>query len=77
MPFSFTQVVSAFALQEDFDICPGPFFTFCLFLYQKNFDIFHVLLFGVYLCVFDNIDLPFLYTEKYFIYIKKNIKIFY
>ena len=35
-----------------------------LFLLQKDFDFSHVLLFGVFLCVFDNIYLPFLYIEK-------------
>ena len=65
--FSYTQVVSAFVLQEDFDICLRPFFCFCLFLLQKDFGTFHMLLFGVFLCVFDNIHLPFLYMEKSFI----------
>ena len=38
---------------------------FCLlFFLQKFFDIFHIHLFGVFLCVFDNIYLLFLYIEK-------------
>ena len=40
------------------------FFAFCLFLLQKDFLIFHVLLFSVFLCVFDKFYLPFLYIEK-------------
>ena len=57
---SYTQVVIAFVLKEDFDISLGPFFAFCLFLLQKNFDVFHMLLSPVFLCVFDDIYLPFL-----------------
>ena len=57
--FLYTQVVSAFVFQEDFDICLGPFFAFCLFLLQKDFNIFHMLLFGVFLCVFNNTYSPF------------------
>ena len=37
---------------------------------QRDFDIFHGLLFEAFLCVFDNIYLPFLGIEKTFI---KNI----
>ena len=44
---SYTQVVSAFVLQENFDIYLGPFFAFCLFLLQKDFDIFHELISAV------------------------------
>ena len=60
-----------FLLQKDFDNCLEPFFTFCLFLLQNDFDNFNVLLFGVFLCVFDNIYFPFLnkewkFTKKYF-----------
>ena len=42
-------------LQRAFNVCLEPSFTFFLFLLQKDFDIFRVLLFGVFLCVFDNI----------------------
>ena len=62
--FSYTQVHSAFVLQEDFDICLRFVFTFCLFPLQRNFDIFHVLLFSAFLWIFDNIYLPMLYTQK-------------
>ena len=44
------------------------FFTFCLFLFQKDFDIFH-LLFLVFLCVFDNKFVIFIDRKK----IVKNI----
>ena len=37
---------------------------FFLFLLQKDFHIFHVLLFEDFLCVFDNIYLPLLYIQK-------------
>ena len=39
------------------------FLPFGFFLLQKEFDIFYMLLFWVFLCVF-NIHLPFLYIEK-------------
>ena len=65
--FSYTQVVIAFVLQEDFDIWLGPFLAFCLFLLQKNFDVFHVLLSPVFLCVFDDIYLLFLYIWSKFL----------
>ena len=42
----------------------GLFFAFFYFLLQKDFDIFHVLLFEFFLCFFDNIQLSFLYREK-------------
>ena len=44
------------------------YFVFSLFLLQKVFDIFHILLFRVFLCVFDNTYVAF------FIYTKKNYK---
>lgn len=40
------------------------FSLFCFFLFQKDFDIFRVLLFAVFLCAFDNCYLSFLYKEK-------------
>ena len=58
--FSYTQVVSAFVLQEGFDIFLGPFFAFCLFLLQGDFDIFYVLFFW-------NLSLCFLYIKNIFI----------
>ena len=61
---SYTPVTSAFVPQTDFDIFLRSFFTFCLFLMQKDFDIFHVLLFRVFLCVFNNIYLPFFILRK-------------
>ena len=47
------------------------FSRFVFFILQNDFDNFNVLLFGVFLCVFDNIYFPFLYkewkfTKKYF-----------
>ena len=41
---------------------------FVFFLLQKDFNIFHVLLLEAFLCVFDNIYLPFLYIEKILFY---------
>ena len=43
------------------------FFASCFSLLQKDFDIFHVLLYGVFFCVFENIYLLFLYIEKIFL----------
>ena len=40
------------------------FSLFCFFLFQKDFDIFRVLLFGVFPCAFDNCYFSFLYKEK-------------
>ena len=39
-------------------------FVNSLFLLQKDFDIFRVLLFGAFFFVFDNSYLSFLYIEK-------------
>ena len=66
--FSYTQVVSAFVFQKDFHNFFRPFFNFCLFLLQKDFETFLVLLFGVFLCIFGNLFAIFN------IYGKKNIK---
>ena len=49
----------------------SSFFHLLSFLLQKDFDVFHMLLFVVFLGVFDKTYLSFLYTEK------KNIKIFF
>ena len=54
--FFYSQVASFYVL-DNAD-------TFYLFLLQKDFDIFHVLISGVFLCVFDNIYLLYLYTQK-------------
>ena len=62
--FSYTQVVFVFFVRGDFYIYLGLLFAFCLFLLRKGFGIFLVLFFRVFLCVFDNISLPFLYLEK-------------
>ena len=48
--------------------------AFCLFPLQKDFVIFHMLLFRVFLCVFDNIYLP---ISIYIKYRKKTKKMFY
>ena len=52
-----------FYTQVAFTNTPVNTDTFFLFLLQKSFDTFHVLLSGAFLCVFDNIYL-FLYIEK-------------
>ena len=56
--------IFVFLLQKYFSICLEPFFAFFLLLLQKDFDIFHVLFLEAFVCVFDNIYLPFLYIEK-------------
>ena len=53
------------------------FFVFYLFILQKDFDIFHLLLSGVLLCVFDNNYWPSLYVQKivkkiFFLFALKN-----
>ena len=53
-----------FLLQKDFYIAHNHIGAFCLFLLQKDFGTFHVLLFGTFLCVFDNSYLKFLYIKK-------------
>ena len=40
------------------------FFTFCLFLLLKDFDIFHIILFGAFPYFLDNIWMSILYIEK-------------
>ena len=62
--FSYTQVVFVFFVRGDFYIYLGLLFAFWLFLLRKGFGIFLVHFFRVFLCVFDNISLPFLYLEK-------------
>ena len=84
-----TQIASAYILhntdafflflpQQNFDTFFSSFLPFVFFLSRKNFDIFHVLLFRAFLCVFDNIYLPFLYIEqklyKIFFYKLQKIK---
>ena len=80
--FSYTQLFFLFLLQKDFGICLRPFF--CLFSSSERLIFFCMLLFKAFLCVFDNIYLPFLYTEKkniknifisFFICLKTNFKI--
>ena len=56
--------VFAFFLHEDLYIYLWPFFAFYLFPLEKDFDIFHVLCFGVFLCVFDYIYLRFAIYKK-------------
>ena len=43
---------------------PQAFFVFWFFLFQKDFDIFPVLLLGAFIYVLDNFYGPFLYIEK-------------
>ena len=73
--FFYTQLAFAFVPQKDsyytfsivqlnFDIFLRLFFAFCLFLFQKDFDIIRQLLFRAFLCVFNNSYLSFLYIEK-------------
>ena len=80
--FSYNQLFFLFLLQKDFGICLRPFFAF--FLLLKDFDIFLHASFQSFSFVFDNIYLPFLYTEKkniknifisFFICLKTNFKI--
>ena len=63
-----------FLSQQNFYIFLGLFFVFCLFLFQKDFDIFHVLLCGTFLCVFNNVCLLFLFKETTFT--KKDLTVF-
>ena len=55
-----------FLIQKYFYTAQEHTDAICLFLLQNNLYIFHVLLFEAFLCVFDNIYLPFLYIEKKF-----------
>ena len=67
--FSYTQVASAFVPQKDFDSFIRPFSAFYFFLFQKDFDIFHVLLLVVFICHFlyieNIIKYIFIYTKNY------------
>ena len=79
---SYTQLGFAFVFRKDSCYFHNATDTFFLFLLQKDFDIFHVLLFEAFLCVFDNSYLPFLYIEKnlikrYFIGFSYALKIIY
>ena len=55
---TFTMVQTLFSISSFFlffsDICLVPCFAFRFFLFQKDFDIFHMLLFEAFLCAFDN-----------------------
>ena len=65
---SFTTILTflSFSYSERFLYTQEHIGAICLFFLQKDFDIFHALLFDAFLCVFDNIYLPFLYLEKKF-----------
>ena len=65
---SFTSILTflSFSYSERFLYTQEHIGAICLFFLQKDFDIFHALLFDAFLCVFDNIYLPFLYLEKKF-----------
>ena len=62
--FSYTQLISAFVRQKDFHYVHDDSDVFFLFVLKKGFDIFRVLLFNAFLCVFGNSYLPFLYAEE-------------
>ena len=62
--FSYTQFAFAFVPQKDFYYIHNDTDAFFLFLLKKDFDIFQVLLFEVFFCVFDNIYLSFVYAER-------------
>ena len=61
--FSYTHLAFAFVLQKDSYYVHDDTNAFFLFLIQKDFDIFHVILFEIFVCVFDNSYLSFLYIE--------------
>ena len=52
--FSYTQPAFAFVPQKDSYYVNDDTDGFFLFLLQKDFDIFCMLLIGAFLCVFDN-----------------------
>ena len=52
--FSYTQLASAFVPQNDFYYIHDDTEAFFLFLLQKDFDMFCMLLFGALLSVFHN-----------------------
>ena len=67
--FSFKYFVNDCSLRflhplEDFYIVRDHIDASFLFLLQKDFDIFHILLFEYFLWFFDNSYLSFLYIEK-------------
>ena len=72
--FSYTHLASAFVPQKDFyyvlddtDASKILISFSDLFLRQKDFGIFRVLLLGTFACVFDNVYLAILYIYiKYF-----------
>ena len=82
--FSYTQLCFLFLLRKDFYICPWSFLFFFLFLLQKEFGIFLMLLFENFLC-FLTIFI-YLYEKNYenilivincfHICIQKNLQIF-
>ena len=59
-----TDTIFLFLFDSEILVFLRPFIAFCPFLLQKDFDIFHVLLFVVFFCAFDNTCLPFFYIEK-------------
>ena len=62
-----TNASSLFLLKKDFYVTRERVDAFCLFLLQKNFATFYMLFVEAFLCVFDNLYLPFLYIEKKYI----------
>ena len=62
-----TDAYFLFLLQKDLYICPGPFFAF-FFLLQKDFGMFHMLLFKAFLCFL------IIFINHFYICIQKNYK---
>ena len=62
--FSYSQLAFVFVTQKVFHYVHDDTNTFFLFLLRKDFDIFCMLLFQAFLCVFNKSCLPFLYIEK-------------
>ena len=76
LAFAFLPQKDSYYVHDDSD-------AFFIFLLQKDFGTFHMLLFEIFLYVFDNSCLPFLYIEEnciknfisFFICLKINFKI--
>ena len=62
--FSDTQLAFAYVPQKDSYYLHDNTDAFFLFLLQKIFDVFWVLLFEAFFCIFNNIYLSFSYIDK-------------
>ena len=62
--FSDTQLAFAYVPQKDYYYLQDNTDAFFLFLLQKIFDVFCVLLFEDFFCIFNNIYLSFSYIDK-------------